>query len=323
MMSINQNLPFERADPDENGKSNLVFFENFSDLKMEPFQSSQYYYLRLKQGKEEKQRTKGKEDSKNPLYGKGNKRGTSGSEELDKWLDSDEEGQLEDWHSLWKNLTKDLSPSEKEFFKQQMQDSIKRVAEETEKNRGTVPSHIKNAIAENFKKKPPTVSWKSILSRFIGSTLSSDFYSTRKRPNFRFEEAPVNKHKTKINIVVGMDSSGSVSDKELQDFFSETNHMWKAGAKIHICIWDAAVHNDYEYRGENHYSRVCQGGTHASSFIQYVNENYKKHNWTCAINLTDGYIESEPIECKLPILWIITSGGSLEFKHSGKKIKMV
>jgi predicted metal-dependent peptidase len=79
---------------------------------------------------------------------------------------------------------------------------------------------------------------------------------------------------------------------------------------------------EYEYKGENVWQRVCQGGTHASSFIEYVNKNKAKKHWTCAITLTDGYIESEPIPSNLPMLWVITSGGSTEFKHKSPKIKM-
>jgi predicted metal-dependent peptidase len=145
---------------------------------------------------------------------------------------------------------------------------------------------------------------------------------TKKRPNFRFEDAPSNRYKNKVKIVVGVDSSGSVSERELEEFFGQIKHMWKAGVKVDVCIWDTNVHLEYEYKGENKFERVCQGGTYASSFIEYVNKHKRKKNWTCAINLTDGYIENEPSKCKLPMLWVITNEGSTSFKHKGKKIKM-
>ena len=319
-ISINQTITEELPRTDENNKPCGVYIEDFPELNLEPNQSSLYYYQRLMQAKEEKSASKARgEDSKADCAGgPGNKQGTSGSKVLDDFID----GQPEDWHSLWKEITDGMGQKEIELLKKELQEQIRRVAEETQKLKGNVPVHISNSIAEEFGNKPPVISWKTLFNRFVGSTMTTEIRQTRKRPNFRFEDAPTNKYKNKVRIVVGMDSSGSVSDHELQEFFGQTKHMWKAGVKIDIAIWDAHVHKEYEYKGENKYERVCQGGTHASSFIEYVNENRRKKNWTCAINLTDGYIEHNPIPCDIPMLWVITRGGSTEFEHKAKKIKM-
>ncbi len=322
-ISINQTITEELPRLDENGKPCGVYIESFPNLNLKKDQSSLYYYNELMKGKEEKKASKAKgDDSKSPEQKPGNGRGTSGDGEFDKWLDNEEDGKVDNWHKLWEELTKGMGEKEMDLFRKEIQEQIRRVAEETEKLRGNVPAHITNSVKENFGNKAPVLSWKTLFNRFVGSTLTTDIYQTRKRPNFRFEDAPTNKYKNKIRIVVGMDSSGSVSDHELMEFFGQTKHMWKAGAKIDVCMWDTNVHMEYEYKGENKWERVCQGGTHASSFIEYVNKNKRKKNWTCAITLTDGYIENEPIPCTIPMLWVITSSGSTKFKHKAKKIKM-
>lgn len=328
-VSINQTITEELPRLDENGQKCGVYIEDYPEMNLRKDESTLYYYQKFLKGKEDKQNSRGKKDSMAPGAGKGNKKGTSGSPGLDELLDAHDEGRTNigrgrsgDWHDLWKELSDGLGDKEKELMRKEIQEMVRRVAEETQKLQGNIPGHISNSIKENFGIKPPVISWKTLFNRFVGSTLTTDIYQTRKRPNFRFEDAPSNKYKNKIRIVVGMDSSGSVSDYELQEFFGQVKHMYNAGVKIDIAIWDAAVHHEYEYKGENSYTRVCQGGTYASSFIEYVNKHKRKKNWTCAINLTDGYIESEPIVCNLPLLWVITSSGSTEFKHKAKKIKM-
>lgn len=321
-ISINQCINEELPRTDENGEKCGVYIEDFPELKLEENQSSLYYYNQLMKAKEKKENCKGDKDSKNPNKCKGNKLGTSGSKALDEILDNMEDGKLEDWHKLWEELKEGMGEKELQVMNKEIQERIMRIAEETQKLRGNVPVHIENAIKNKFNNKKPIVSWKTLFNRFVGSTITTEIKQTKKRPNFRFEDAPSNRYKNKVKIVVGVDSSGSVSERELEEFFGQIKHMWKAGVKVDVCIWDTNVHLEYEYKGENKFERVCQGGTYASSFIEYVNKHKRKKNWTCAINLTDGYIENEPAKCKLPMLWVITNGGSTDFKHKAKKIKM-
>lgn len=320
-ISINQDITEELPRFDENGDKCGVYIEDFPELGLEPKQSSYYYYNKLMKAKEDKAKSKGLgEDSK--AGEKGNGMGTSGSLMLDKMLDAQERGELGDWHSLWDEITKDMSDTEKDLLKKEMQETIRRVAEETIKSRGDVPAHIANAIKENFGNKPPIISWRTLFNRFIGSTITTEIYQTRKRPNFRFEDAPSNKYKNKVKIVVGVDTSGSVSEHELQEFFGQILHMYRAGVDVDVCLWDAACDPPYKYKGEHTYKRTRGGGTHASCFIEYVNKNKSLKQWTCAITLTDGFIEREPIKCNLPMLWVITSTGSTAFEHNCKKIKL-
>lgn len=322
-ISINQTIVEELPRLDENGKPCGVYLEDFKELKMNKDESSLYYYNILLKGKEEKKASKARgEDSKAKDQKPGNGAGTSGDKALDGWLDAEERGKIGDWHGSWKELTDGMGDKEKELLRKEIQEMTRRIAEESLKVQGHVPVHISNSIKENFGNKEPIISWRTLFNRFVGSAITTDIYQTRKRPNFRFPDAPTNKYKSKIRIVVGMDSSGSVSDHDLHEFFAQTKHMWKAGVKVDVVMWDACVHLEYEYKGENKWERVCQGGTHASSFTEYVNENVNKKRWTCAIGLTDGYVESKVTDATIPMLWVITQGGSTSFENKAKKIKI-
>ena len=321
-ISINQCIKEELPRLDEEGNKCGVFIEDFPELNLKIDESSFYYYDMLSKGEDRKADSKGKKKSMSPNASPSNLDGTSGSPALDSILEDIEAGTYANSHSLWEELIKGMGEKEVDLLRKEIQEAIKRIADETIKQKGNLPVRISNALKNSFNNKPAIISWKTLFNRFVGSTISTDIYQSRKRPNFRFEDAPSNKYKSKIRIVVGCDSSGSVSDHELQEFFGQIKHMYKAGVKIDVAIWDANVHLEYEYKGENNYTRICQGGTYASSFIEYVNTHKNKKRWTCAINLTDGYIEQDPITCKLPMLWVITSGGSTSFNHKSKKIKM-
>lgn len=321
-LSINQCIPFDPP-KDKDGKPIGVWMDQFAELNLEKFESSLYYYNRMLDAKKKKEQSKEKgQDSQGKCQKKGNKRGTSGCPGMDTWLDQIEDGTLEDWHSPWKELNNSLKGQEKELFRKEIQELTRKIAEETQKSQGTLPTHIADAIKENFNRKAPVISWKTLFRRFVGSSIDSSVRQTRKRPNFRFEDAPSWKYDYKTRIVVGVDTSGSVSQDELERFFSEINHMYKSGAKVDVCLWDASCEDFYEYKGELTFRRTKCGGTIASCFIDYVNQNVGKQRWTCAITLTDGYIEQEPIASKIPMMWVLTPGGSTEFTHRGPKIKM-
>lgn len=247
-ISINQGIVEELPRLDENGKPCGVYFEDFKQMKLLPNESSLYYYSKLMQGKEEKKASKGRgEDSKSKDKGdgepqpKGNGRGSSGDEMLDQWLDAEEDGKVDNWHKSWEELTDGMGEKEKELLRKEIQEMTRRVAEETIKSKGNVPVHISNSLKDNFGNSEPVISWRTLFNRFVGSAMTTDIYQTRKRPNFRFPDAPTNKYKSKIRIVVGMDSSGSVSDYDLAEFFGQTKHMWKAGVKVDVVMWDANV----------------------------------------------------------------------------------
>lgn len=213
-------------------KKNFCFLENYSELNLKRDETSLYYYEKLKKAQEKKEKSKEKgEDSLSGMKGEG----TSGCKKFDQDMDSQV-----DWHESWESIMEGLSDAEKEVFQREMESRIKRVAEETIKQRGTLPHNIKG-IMDNFKVNKPVTSWKEVFKRFVGSALTTDTYNTRKRPNARFEDAPVARNKTKTKIVVGCDSSGSVSDGELHEFFSEIFHMYKSGVAIDVVMWDAEV----------------------------------------------------------------------------------
>ena len=54
------------------------------------------------------------------------------------------------------------------------------------------------------------------------------------RPSRRFPDSRGVISKRKSSILVGIDTSGSINNEELLDFFSEIYHIWKSGVNVTI-----------------------------------------------------------------------------------------
>jgi predicted metal-dependent peptidase len=312
---INQQIKEEFPTDPKTGDRMGIFVDTYSELNLERDKPTIYYYTKIKSAKDKKESTKGKEDS---LGGEpGNKRGSSGSENLDKMLDSDE-----DIHKGWDSLTEGMHDLEKELMKNEMKGMIRRVAEETIKSKGTLPAHIQGVLSSLKDLEKPVVNWRVLFERFIGSTTAVEQYQTRKRPNLRFEESPSLKNKYKVKGIVACDSSGSMSDHDIDQINSQLHHIWKAGAVVDFTSWDGDCEPHKKYNGKLTFERTKAGGTRLGCAIEYVNENYRKNNWNFAVIGTDGYVEQDIPKCKIPLLIVITATGTTELNTKHKIIKI-
>jgi len=210
-----------------------------------------------------------------------------------------------DLHPTWKEFN-GLSEADKKLIKAQIDHQIKSIIESQSRDRGFVPSELQSYIDTLFEIKEPSYDWKSYFRRFFGSSNKTYTKKTRRKLNKRFSENPALKIKTKKKVLVGVDTSGSVSDKDLIEFFGEIYHMWKTGISITIAEGDAAISNIYEYNGETPEKVTGRGGTNMNPFIKYFNEN-KQYN--SLIILTDGFIGQREINTLKPTLLVLCSNG--------------
>ncbi len=292
--------------------------KTFPELNMEESRDSLYYYNILKKAKDNKESSKGKKDS---LGGeKGNKKGTSGCENLDKMLDNND---LIDQHITWKELTEGMSDMEKEVLKRDISSRLEKIAEEVEKQHGVVPANVKASLSK-IQKIKQTVNWKALFRKFVGSTISSEVLQNRKRPSRRFDENPSNKFKFKVRGIFLSDSSGSVGNSDLEKCNAELYNVWKSGGNIDYASWDAECETPKTYEGKLQIERTKCGGTNLNVAIEEINKGYKKKGWNFAIITTDGYIPEITIKAKIPTMILITPNGSTNFNnpYKNKIVKM-
>ena len=225
--------------------------------------------------------------------------------------------QTKDDHTQWGKDFQECSDAEKQLIQNQINQQIKTAAEQTIKMRGTIPSEMQEIVDELFKPKPRIFDWKSYFRRMLGSIYDINIKKTRRKESIRFPDSAGIKHKKKVSILVAVDTSGSVNDDELRDFFSEITYIYKTGARITILECDAKITANYEYTGKWTGKIHGRGGTDFQPVIDYYRKNMK--DYAALVYFTDG-------ECSIPdnvprdTIWVITSEGDHTKTYPGKTV---
>lgn len=217
----------------------------------------------------------------------------------------------------WKELIDQIEQENlSDLIKSQTEYQMKEAAKNC--TRGLWPAGLIEKLDELFKPKPPVFNWKAYFRRCLG--VSFDIYQkkTRRKESKRFDENPGLKRKKKHKILIGIDTSGSVSSKEFDDFFSEVYHIYKSGADIHILECDAQICGEYDYKGKKPAQLHGRGGTSFLPVISWYNAHCK--DYTACVYFTDGYGDQEECKPNGKMLWIITSDGNQESEYPGIKI---
>ncbi len=175
------------------------------------------------------------------------------------------------------------------------------------KAQGKLPAGLERMIQEALQPKLP---WREILARFITENTRNDY--TWKQPNKRYLYSglylPGLNVPTLGTIAVIVDTSGSVSQKELDIFAAELQAILSIypGTEIKIIYVDSKVANvetidiyDFQLHAKG------GGGTDFRPGFEYVEKEGLMPS--CVLYFTDGYCDSFPETPDYPTLWILTN----------------
>jgi len=180
---------------------------------------------------------------------------------------------------------------------------------------GKMKGKVAREIAEELEAK---VDWRDALRDFVSSSCVEKDFSSYRRPNRRWIDQdiylPSMEGEALGDIVVGIDTSGSIGGHELGQFLGELVSICNTvnPTKVHLLYWDTHVagHEQYErgsYEGlVNSTKPAGGGGTDPSCVPEYIKERNLKVE--CVVMLTDGYV-SEWGNWNDPVMWGITSKG--------------
>jgi len=165
----------------------------------------------------------------------------------------------------------------------------------------------------------PKVNWREQLREFVNATCRNKDKTTWKRPHKRFLGQdiymPSMIGESIGKVVVGIDTSGSIGDKELSEFLTEVVAICEdvSPSSIELLYWDTHVAGHETYN-QGDYKALVQstkpaggGGTHVGCVNQYIKD--KRIEPEAVIILTDGYVEDDwggSWGCT-PTLWAVTS----------------
>ena len=235
---------------------------------------------------------------------------------MDKLLDDIANGDIPD-HSTWEEFD-DLSEAEKKLIDKQIQKVLSDAKEQTVKKRGRIPGEIEGVITiEEIV--APKFDWRGYMRRFTGVSTKVFTKKIRRKENRKFPESPGLKLKMKQHMLLGIDTSGSVSDSELQEFMSEINHIYKAGVDVTIIQCDTKINSIESYKGKFELNVLGRGGTEFDPVLEYYNENQKRY--TSLVYFTDGECNTH-VKPKGHVLWVLSERSNMNEDLPGKVIKL-
>lgn len=220
-------------------------------------------------------------------------------------------------HMTWDEFDQ-LSEADKKLVQKQIEHQLKEVAEQTEKRCGSIPGELAELIQRLRYVEPAKFDWKGYLRRFVGNSTVIYTKKLRRKYNKRYSANPGLKIKFKNHILVGIDTSGSVSSDELKEFMNELVHMHKTGHKITIAQCDTQLNSVEEFNPKRDLEIKGRGGTSFQPVVDHFNE---KGNYTALIYLTDGEAYS-PDNCPKNTLWVLSSISQMNDTLPGKVIQL-
>jgi predicted metal-dependent peptidase len=176
----------------------------------------------------------------------------------------------------------------------------------------------------------PKVNWREQLREYVKSICAGRDTSSWRRVNRRFIGSdiymPTMISERVGHIVIGIDTSGSIGGKELNEFLSEVKGVADevSPEKVDLLYWDSEVagHETYDTASVANIVNSTKprggGGTSPSCVSQYLKDKGIKPE--CVIMLTDGYVGSDwGTDWEVPVLWVVV-GGNNTVAPNGKTI---
>jgi predicted metal-dependent peptidase len=206
-------------------------------------------------------------------------------------------------------------------------DSIDRALREGGMLAGRMGAKVPRSISDLLE---PKIDWREALRDFVTSTVKGKDEFTWRRMNKRHMAndiyLPSVENETIGEVIVAIDTSGSIGGKELTEFATELASVCSVcePEKVRVLWWDTHVHGEQVFEGDyNNIAGLLKplggGGTHVGCVSDYINK--EKLQAECVLVFTDGYVESNiKWEISSPTLWMITQNKNLDIPLGGKKV---
>lgn len=231
------------------------------------------------------------------------------------------QGQEHPAHFLWGEMTAE----QREAIEDIVNDRIRR-AYVSSKMRGDLPAGLGRLIGDILEAK---MGWKSMLRSMITAVMPHEpSYDKPHKRTYACRYYIPHIKKENVDVIVSIDTSGSVSQDDLTLFLSEIVGMARQCHSINmtIIVCDAEIHTVLPVRNGSIKTIMgleIKGGGGTSHLPVYAWCDKNMGNASLLINFTDGYT-CFPKKTKIPTLWVVNSqGADKEHFPFGKVAKMV
>ncbi len=168
---------------------------------------------------------------------------------------------------------------------------------------GEVPDGLQKHIVEVYSS--AQMNWRIILKRFLTGRGKVAIHKTYKKESKRYDNLPGSKRTVGTNALLAVDASGSISDKQVQQFHSELYAISRiTGASLYVTQFDtectAASPIQQYVRGRE---RTKSGGTDFRPVFELADQM----RIPLLIIFTDGD-GTAPESANQKVLWVLTKG---------------
>ena len=218
----------------------------------------------------------------------------------------------------WEGASK-LSEDEKEKLARDIDQAMRQGLMAQQKIAGKGTGGMSRELDELLR---PKIDWREALREFVKATCRAKDKSSWRRVNRRFLSGDVYMPSLigeKVGqIVVAVDTSGSVGGAELVKFLSEVKGIAEqvTPEKVHLLYWGSSVVAHEEYSESDMANLVNStrpkdgGGTSPSCITAYLEKGRIEPE--CCIVLTDGYVGDDwGGTWPSPVLWVIVGGNEV------------
>jgi len=220
-------------------------------------------------------------------------------------------------HHDWEGA-QGLTDEEKETLAREVDQALRQGAMAHAKVNGQGAGGLNRELGDMLE---PKINWREVLREFVKSICAGKDASSWRKPNRRFLSSGVYMpsliSERVGHIVIGVDTSGSIGGKELNDFLSEVKGIAEevTPERVDLLYWDSEVAGHEQYDSHTVSGIIDStkprggGGTSPSCVTEYIKANALKPE--CVIMLTDGWVGSDwggDWEC--PVLWTIVGGNN-------------
>ena len=210
---------------------------------------------------------------------------------IDDHMDGEGEGESEEGEGEKKSKRPKMTAEERERVRQEVKQAILNAAQGAEA--GTIPKGVERLIKQTTN---PVMPWRELIQTNLTSAIRTDYSWMRpSRRGWHLDAImPGMTPGEEIDVVIGMDMSGSIGDHQAQAFLSEIAGMMASfdGYKVHVFCFDTDVYNPADFTSENMdtidtYSLAGGGGTDFDVIFAYLRREAIEPKRL--IVFTDGY----------------------------------
>lgn len=161
----------------------------------------------------------------------------------------------------------------------------------------------------------PEFNWKEYLIKYISNQIPYDYtYSRPHKKSIACGFYMPNVMKERLEIVASIDTSGSISQKDIGEFLAELHSITKLSSSIEVTvvIVDAQIHEVHKLTDDNVENIISMkmsggGGTNHIPLFKWVEK--EKPDCKILVNFTDGYTSFPNTPPPYDTIWVLCHDG--------------